>query len=106
MNTLKGLNPTVQYYGEQLLMLAGQAGAQPRVTSGLRTPGQQLKLYLKAQLGLSPYPAALPGQSLHEQGRAFDVATNNDAYWLPQMGAVWKSWGGRWFASDPIHFEA
>lgn len=106
MNTLKGLDPTVQAYGEFLLMAAQQAGANPRVTSGLRTFAQQAKLYVKYLAGLSPYPAAPPGSSMHEVGRAFDVATANDAYWLPVMGAVWKSWGGRWYASDPIHFEA
>jgi LAS superfamily LD-carboxypeptidase LdcB len=100
------MDSTVAYYGQALVYVGQQAGANPRVTSGLRTWGQQLKLYLKRVAGLSPYPALPPGSSMHELGRAFDLATTNDAFWLPQLGALWKSWGGRWSSSDPIHFEA
>lgn len=105
MFSLPGLQPGIQAYGEVLLDWANQAGAAPRVTSAYRTAAQQARLYRRYLAGLSPYPALPPGYSKHQAGRAFDVVTNNDAYWLPIMGAVWKSWGGGWSPSDPIHFE-
>lgn len=40
---------------------------------------------------------------MHEQGLAFDMVTTPESA-LPQLGAVWKSWGGHWFPQDAVHF--
>lgn len=72
-----------------------------------RSSSEQLELYERSLLGGSPYPAAPPGRSLHEQGRAFDMV--GPPQLLAAFGRVWESWGGRWGGrdgSDPIHFEA
>lgn len=88
------------------LFAAGQrADPTLRVSSVRRTRGEQTRLYNRYLAGRSQYPALPPGQSLHESGRAFDLyTTRTDVLWW--LGAVWRSWGGRWGASDPIHFEA
>jgi hypothetical protein len=59
--------------------------------------------------GARGLPALPPGSSLHEQGLAFDLARPGiDPFrdqLLPMLGEVWNSWGGRWSAKDPVHFE-
>lgn len=90
-----------------------------RVTSAFRSNSEQRRLYDRWSRGLMPGPVAPPGLSLHEQGRAIDVYTNNEHdyasinYALEQAGAAWESVGGRWGGHfkgtgkfDPIHFEA
>lgn len=47
---------------------------------------------------------APPGRSYHNYGRAFDV--NGSASDLQGAAEDWQRIGGRWFSSDPIHFEA
>jgi LAS superfamily LD-carboxypeptidase LdcB len=47
---------------------------------------------------------ARPGRSLHNYGRAFDL--NGPREDLLAAAQLWKRMGGRWFASDPIHFES
>lgn len=92
-------------WGEWLLKLMEMNGDKPSVTSVVRSSTKQAWLYDRYLRGLSKYPVAPPGRSLHEAGRAFDVV-------IPQMdrlrlyGAVWRRVGGRWYESDPIHFEA
>lgn len=105
MFSVQGLEPWLRPYAEWLLLSAQAAGAKPEVTSTRRTYGQQTRLYLKYLMGGSPYPAAYPGTSKHEAGLAFDLVTISDDYWLPLLGAWWRSAGGKWYASDPIHFE-
>lgn len=100
----RGLSPALSYLMARLLL--EPAAASARVTSTVRTYALQAKLYRRYLLGMSPYPAAPPGHSLHEQGRAFDLG-GLDATELQQLGATWESWGGRWGGrfGDPIHFE-
>jgi len=76
------------------------------VSSTYRTHSQQAELYRRYLAGLTDYPAAPPGQSYHEYGRAFDVVA--PWYILRRMGQVWESWGGTWGGHfrDPIHFQA
>jgi len=80
------------------------------VTSARRSPQQQYHLYQKYLRGESKLPAARPGTSLHEYGRAFDLARPGvdplgDTI-LYDLGELWTQWGGRWGNSrDPVHFD-
>jgi D-alanyl-D-alanine carboxypeptidase-like protein len=98
------LQEYIQPYAYELMRLAQPYGAQ--VTSVLRTTDEQRALYQTYLRGGSRYPAAPPGHSMHERGRAFDVSA--PAWVLYQMGRLWEWWGGRWGGrgGDPIHFEA
>lgn len=72
------------------------------VTSTRRSRAEQTRLYRRYLSGQSPYPVAVPGTSLHEQGMAFDLVADN----LSELGALWERMGGRWGgSSDPVHFE-
>ena len=107
---MSGLDPSLQYAAEQLVSLAANYGLSPRVTSVRRSFAQQSKLYFdylrKSALGVPTLPAAFPGTSKHELGLAFDMICLAGDQYLAPLGAIWKSWGGRWFPSDPVHFEA
>jgi hypothetical protein len=67
---------------------------------------QQAALY--ANRANNPYPVAVPGTSLHEQGRAVDLAIVGRGTWA-EVGsageAVGLRWGGRFSKPDPVHFE-
>lgn len=95
---LNGLQPWLRPYADALLAYFPQL----QITSVYRSKTEQLKLWNNRHN--NPYPVAPPGTSLHEQRRAFDVT--GPAQVLRQAGAVWRSWGGQWFESDPIHFQA
>jgi len=84
----------------------GRRYGQVEVTSVARSSVTQARLYREYLAGKSTYPAAPPGRSYHEYGRAFDLKA--DPRILAYLGAVWSSWGGTWGAKfgDPIHFEA
>ena len=100
------LVPELRPYAEALFAALVDAGANPRVTSTIRSVGTQKRLYEAYVKGNSRYPAAPPGYSPHEQGWAFDIAVNDDS-WLGDAGLLWESWGGTWGGrfNDPIHFE-
>lgn len=106
MYEFQQLTPELQPYAEALFNALSDAGANPRVTSTLRSVSTQKRLYEAYINGASKYPAAPPGYSPHEQGWAFDLAVNNDD-WLSPAGDLWESWGGTWGGRfrDPIHFE-
>lgn len=91
--------PTARYYG-----------ATAQITSVRRSSAEQAKLYRRYLAGLSQFPAAPPGKSRHEQGRAFDMVILSGRELrkdiLTALGRYWVSLGGRWFPSDVIHFEA
>lgn len=101
-----GLHPEFVPWATWLVAVAQASGYGPVVTSAYRTRRDQERLYRRYQQGLSPYPAARPGTSRHEYGLAIDIDTPTDRSVLPQLGALWQRYGGRWYASDPVHFEA
>lgn len=101
---IEALIPELQQACRDLVQLAGSAGVQPKITSTLRSYGEQVRLYKRYISGNSAYPAAAPGTSAHEFGYAFDmVVTGSDNQ--QDLGSVWTSWGGVWHPSDNIHFE-
>jgi hypothetical protein len=83
-------------------------GAYPYgyLTSTRRSHTEQAQLYAAYLRGEARYPAAPPGSSYHEAGRAFDYVAPTAI--LAQLGALWESVGGRWggCCKDAIHFEA
>lgn len=101
MATFSGLVYWLRPSADALLALSNVA----RVTSVRRSRRQQARLYRRFLAGQSRFPAAPPGQSLHEQGRAFDIYADDET--LRRLGAIWEraggTWGGRF--GDPIHFE-
>ena len=95
---LNGLEPWLKPWAEYLISFFPGV----RVTSGRRTYTEQLHLYLTRWS--NPFPVAPPGQSYHQMGRAWDMVA--DQATLARAGALWRSWGGTWSPSDPIHFQA
>jgi peptidoglycan L-alanyl-D-glutamate endopeptidase CwlK len=81
-------------------------GITIRVVSGLRSTAEQARLY--ASRASNPRPVAAPGTSLHEFGRAVDVAIVGRGTW-PEVGAAGEAaglrWGGRFNRVDLVHFE-
>jgi len=96
--SLAQLEPWLQPYARALV---GYLGGRVTVTSVYRSPSEQLRLWNTRHR--NPYPVAPPGTSKHERRLAWDMVGPPEL--LRWAGAVWKSWGGRWFESDPIHFE-
>lgn len=97
--SLRQLDPRLRPYAEALV---SYLGGRVTVTSVFRSRSEQLRLWNSRHR--NPYPVAPPGTSMHEHRRAWDMVGPPEL--LRWAGAVWKSWGGRWFESDPIHFEA
>jgi LAS superfamily LD-carboxypeptidase LdcB len=101
-----GLLPELRPAAIELLRVAQRAGLRPQVTSVRRSSQQQAALYARYLRGESDLPAAPPGTSQHEFGMAFDLVCGGN-FRSPaqaQLGALWRSWGGRWEPSDPVHF--
>ncbi len=96
-----GLDPRLAPAAGALYEWAWQSGLNPRITSVRRSYQQQAVLYDRFRRGMSDLPAAPPGHSKHERGLAWDMVTSSPAI----AGAAWRSVGGRWFASDYVHFE-
>lgn len=109
--SISGLIPELRPFARQLLLVAGQARLQPRITSTYRSSTEQARLYRRFLAGQNPYPVAPPGHSAHEAGYAFDMmimdAPGEMERDLADLGQVWESWGGIWGGhfKDPIHFE-
>lgn len=108
MNPLQSVDKRVLPYATALLQAAFQLSSGVHVTSAKRSIADQRRLYAAYVAGRSKYPAAAPGSSKHETGRAFDIGGLSSSQ-LAQLGALWESWGGRWGgnfrAKDEIHFE-
>lgn len=105
MSRLRQLQPWLVPYASWLVGAAAHAGARSvRITSVRRSAAEQRRLYERWLQGKSQFPAAPPGQSKHQYGLAWDMITDPPSA-LHTLGAWWRSVGGRWSESDPIHFE-
>lgn len=106
MNSTRGLQPWLQEAAEWLIAVASYNGLNPRVTSTYRSYAKQKALYENYLAGRSQFPAAPPGRSLHQYGRAFDMVVNQE--WAYEaLGSLWNRIGGKWGGfRDRIHFEA
>lgn len=91
---------------EWLLRVANANGVTFQVTSAYRSVTTQQQLYQAYLAGRSNLPAAPPGRSKHQYGLAFDVVFAPYPYWQAAFGELWRRVGGKWYASDPVHFEA
>jgi hypothetical protein len=105
VKSIGDLIPELQPWATRLFDVCQQAGAQPTITSTLRTYAEQAALYNDYITGRSKYPAAKPGTSSHEFGYAFDLAMPWPGDQV-QAGMVWVGWGGKYGGeTDPVHFE-
>jgi LAS superfamily LD-carboxypeptidase LdcB len=80
-----GLDPELQ----KRLMAASEVYGKPlTITSGYRTSAEQKKLYEDYKAGRSRFPAAPPGSSLHQEGRAVDLAEYRDPAAVRALASV------------------
>lgn len=79
-------------------------GKKVNVTSAFRSSEKQAELYADYVAGRSPFPAAPPGGSKHEAGRAVDVELGI-AEDMDRRGLLKKYGLSRPVANDPIHIE-
>lgn len=103
----RDLEPWLQPYATWLYNVGLSNGFRMVVTSVYRSNEAQAVLYERYKRGLSDLPAAPPGKSKHNHRLAWDMVVQGN-YRGPEqawLGALWKRMGGRWFASDPVHFE-
>ena len=107
-----GVEPNVMILALALGYYAPRVcGQRVWIISGRRSSAEQAELYARAQAGRSTLPAARPGESLHEQGRAFDIGTDfalSEGQWrcLGELGeALGLTWGGRFSTPDRNHFQ-
>ena len=79
---------------------------QVRVTSRFRSIAEQRRLRERFESGVSRFPAARPGLSMHNYGFAFDAVvtrngTQQDLARIAQRhGLIWAG------QSDAVHFDA
>ena len=79
-------------------------GKPVTVTSTVRTLDEQQKAYDDYISGRSPYPAAKPGKSRHQNGNAVDL-DRADADALAQGGFLSAFGLGRPVKGDPVHIQ-
>src|SRR5438445_13818096 len=96
--SLSALIPALRPYARQLLLVAGNNGLQPRITSTRRSHTEQARLYRRFLAGQNPYPVAPPGQSAHEFGYASDMMIQGASPKLMMIsssaiGAAGSCWG-------------
>ena len=80
------------------------SGKPITVTSAVRSPEEQQKLYDDFQAGKAKYPVAPPGKSKHDRGEAVDIDSST-ANALDQMGLLAKYGLSRPVPKDPVHIE-
>jgi len=110
MASLRDLRREGRHAAEKLLRLGRRVDRSLAVTSVFRSRASQERLYARYLAGKSGgIPVAPPGRSKHFLRRAFDLARPGidpfEDELLEGLGQVWVEAGGRWFPSDPVHFE-
>lgn len=107
VNWLNGYPRQVRPYFAALFRAAQRLDRTARVTSTVRSRSEQARLYRRYLAGKSRFPAAPPGRSKHQLGRAIDIIARPEV--LRMLGEAWERlgpsfrWGGRF--NDAIHFE-
>ena len=107
MPSLSELQPWLRPYARYLVNVAEYNGLGPvSINSVYRSRHAQAVLYERFKRGLSQYPVAPPGTSLHEHRLAFDLNVRQGGRSPEQeaLGRFWRSMGGSWSPQDPIHF--
>jgi hypothetical protein len=87
----------------RLEALAAKRGEQFRITSGLRTYAEQMRLWNGR--GSNPYPVARPGTSRHESGRAADVMIGGRDIQSVISASELRAAGLNPLAGDSVHVE-
>jgi hypothetical protein len=87
----------------RLEALAAQKGMKFHLTSGLRTFGEQQRLW--DARGSNPYPVARPGTSRHESGRAADVTIGGRAIQDVIGAGELRAAGLAPLSGDAVHVE-
>jgi hypothetical protein len=100
---LVGLYEPWRQWCEYVLEYLDRRGFAPIVTSGLRTNGEQLRLYQLYLAGRSRLPAAPPGRSAHNYGLAIDVWAGNGQQ--EAMMTILRAFGGETVSGDPPHIQ-
>jgi hypothetical protein len=103
--SLDALDPDLRAAALSLDDAVHSSGLQGRFTSTLRTHAEQARLYRRWLHGLSPLPAAPPGQSAHEYGLAFDYLVIPNEYTRDVADYAIRELGLAWKAADPVHYE-
>ena len=111
MSVFRGLQTWLIPYADYLVRVAEYNGLRVQITSVFRSNEKQQILYqryLRCRVNSRTcIPAAPPGRSQHNYGRAFDLVVNGDYRGSSQeaLGRFWQSMGGVWGGSrDPVHF--
>lgn len=103
--SIEGLAPD---FAERFQQAAAEykqvTGQAVRVTSAFRTYEKQAELYADWINGRSRFPAAPPGGSAHESGRAVDIDEATAAA-MERMGILSKYGLSRPVRNDPIHIQ-
>jgi len=82
-----------------------QHGIRSRVTSTVRSSAKQERLYRLYQQGLTKYPVAPPGRSLHEHGKAVDMVITPQSQ-LPLAASIGRRHGFKWAGvRDTVHYS-
>lgn len=110
-----GLTPDTDAYAAALRDWCRYYGIPIRITEGKRSWWRQSKLYAQGRILPGPIVTnAPPGTSIHESGRAFDVAIVGARPYDPQLmqyvGQIGKALGLKWGGDfknldDTPHFE-
>jgi hypothetical protein len=87
----------------RLEALAAKRGEHFRITSGLRTYAEQMRLWNGR--GSNPYPVARPGTSRHESGRAADVMIGGRDIQSVIPASELRAAGLNPLAGDSVHVE-
>lgn len=80
-------------------------GIRSQITSTVRSSAKQQRLYSLFKQGLTNYPVAPPGRSLHEYGKAVDMVITPTSQ-LPLAATVGRQYGFKWAGErDKVHFS-